>query len=106
MERVMQDLRYGVRVLFRSPAFTTVAAITLALGIGANTAIFSVVNAVLFRQLPYADSERLVAVWEKNLPRGRVKNSISPANFLDWRDQNNSFEQIAGLFDFRLNLTG
>jgi putative ABC transport system permease protein len=106
MENLFHDLRYGVRMLSKSPAFTAVAIVTLALGIGANTAIFSVVNAVLLRQLPYADSERLVAVWERNLPRGRVKNSISPANFLDWRAQNNSFEQMAGLFDFRLNLTG
>src|SRR5215471_12375069 len=106
MENLFHDLRYGFRMLVKNPAFTAVAILTLALGIGANTAIFSVVNAVLLRQLPYADSDRLVAVWEQNISRNRDKNSLSPANFLDWRDQNNCFEQMAGLFDFRTNLTG
>ena len=102
----MQDLRYSIRLLLKSPGFTVVAVVALALGIGANTAIFSVVEAVLLRHLPFRDPSRLVMVWENNRARSRDKNVISPANFLDWQDQNDSFEQMAGLFDFRFNLTG
>src|SRR5215468_6572603 len=78
-----QDLRYGARMLSKNPGFTLIAAITLALGIGANTAIFSVVNAVLIRAFPYRDADRLVIVWETR--RGEL-NTISPANFFDWRE--------------------
>jgi predicted permease len=93
-----QDVRYGLRVLLKSPVFTAVAVLSLALGIGANTAIFSVVNGILFRPLPYPDSERLVAVWhtppQESFP-GLDRFSVSPANYLDWREQSRSFEQIA-----------
>jgi len=106
MEAFWQDLKYGVRMLAKSPGFTAVAVIALALGIGANTAIFSVVNAVLIRSLPFKDSDRLVMVWEKNRPRNRDQNVISPANYLDWRDQNSVFEQMSAVFDSRVNLTG
>jgi putative ABC transport system permease protein len=106
METLFQDLRYGLRVLTKSPGFTAVAVIALALGIGANTAIFSVVNAVLLRALPVRDAERLVVVWEHNRPRDRQQNVISPANFMDWRDQNTVFEQMAAFVDIRANLTG
>ena len=102
----MQDLRYSIRLLLKSPGFTFVAVVALALGIGANTAIFSVVEAVLLRQLPFRDANRLVMVWENNRERGKDKNVVSAANFLDWQEQNDSFEQMAGLFDFRFNLTG
>jgi putative ABC transport system permease protein len=106
MEALWQDLKYGVRMLAKSPGFTAVAVIALALGIGANTAIFSVVNAVLIRSLPFTNPDQLVMVWENNRPRNRAQNVISPANYLDWRDQNTVFEQMALVYDNRTNLTG
>ena len=105
METLWQDVKFGARVLLKSPGFTAVAVLTLALGIGANTAIFSVVNAVLLRQLPYENPERLVMVWEQNRPRSRMTNTISLANFIDWREQNTVFEQMAAFADWRVNLT-
>jgi putative ABC transport system permease protein len=105
METLAQDARYATRMLFKHPAFTLVAALALALGIGANTAIFSVVNAVMIRPLPYRDASRLVMVWEDNRNRGRHQNVVSPANFLDWKEQGDVFEDMAALYDTRLNLT-
>jgi putative ABC transport system permease protein len=106
METLAQDVRYAVRMLLKNPAFTLVAALALALGIGANTAIFSVVNAVMIRPLPYRDASRLVMVWEDNRNRGKHQNVVSPANFLDWKEQNDVFEDMAALYDTHLNLTG
>ncbi len=106
MEALWQDLKYGARMLAKSPGFTLVAVIALGLGIGANTAIFSVVNAVLIRSLPFRNPDRLVMVWENNRPRGRDQNVISPANYQDWRDQNTVFDSMAAMFDSRTNLTG
>jgi putative ABC transport system permease protein len=106
MESLLQDIRYAGRSLLKSPGFTVVAVLTLALGIGANTAIFSVVNAVLLRPLPYAEPERLVMVWERNLQRGRDRNVISPANYLDWQSQNRVFSDIAARLYWRANLGG
>jgi putative ABC transport system permease protein len=98
IEDLAQDLRYGARVLIKSPVFTTVAVLSLALGIGANTAIFSVVNGLLFRPLPYPDSQRIVAIWhtppQESFP-GLDKFSVSPANYLDWKSQSDAFEQMA-----------
>ncbi|MET0626077.1 MAG: ABC transporter permease [Pyrinomonadaceae bacterium] len=95
---VWKDLRYGVRTLVKSPAFTTVAVLSLALGIGANTAIFSVVNGILLRPLPYPESERLAAVWhtppQASFP-GMTRFSVSPGNYLDWKEQGRAFEQMA-----------
>jgi len=88
-----RDIRYAIRQLVRAPAFATVAIVTLALGIGATTAIFSVVNGVLLQPLPYPQSERLVRVHEI-LPRQGLF-SVAPANFIDWRQQNHVFERIA-----------
>ncbi|HEV2836764.1 MAG TPA: ABC transporter permease, partial [Pyrinomonadaceae bacterium] len=104
-ETVMQDVRYGARMLTKHKAFTTVAVTTLALGIGANTAIFSVVNELLLRPLPYRDAERVVMLWEVT-PEGRHQNTTSRANYRSWRDQSSSFERMAAFSDQRLNLTG
>jgi len=107
MNTLFQDIRYGIRMLAKSPGFTAVAVITLALGIGANTAIFSVVHAVLLKPLPYKDAGRLVIVWEQNPERGWHRNIVSAANFLDWRRQNDVFTQMAAIDPQRaFNLTG
>ncbi|HKQ62789.1 MAG TPA: ABC transporter permease [Candidatus Polarisedimenticolaceae bacterium] len=102
---MFQDLRYGLRMLAKSPVFTLVAVLTLALGIGANTAIFSVVDRLLLRPLPFRDAERLVMLWEVT-PEGRHQNSTSRGNFLGWREQSRSFESMAAFSDQRIGLTG
>jgi putative ABC transport system permease protein len=104
MTSLMQDLRYGLRTLARSPGFTVVAMIVLALGIGANTAIFSVVDAMLLRPLPYADAGRLVFLSEHSEQVPDM--SISYLNYLDWERQNSVFSQIAVFREDSLNLTG
>ena len=105
LETLTHDIRYGARMLVKHKAFTTIAVITLALGIGANTAIFSVVNELLLQPLPYRDADRVVMLWEVT-PEGRHQNSTSRANFRSWRDQSTSFQQFAAFTDQRLNLTG
>lgn len=105
LETLTQDVRYGARMLAKHKAFTSIAVITLALGIGANTAIFSVVNELLLRPLPYRDADRIVMLWEVS-SLGRHQNSTSRANFRQWRGQTTSYQQIAAFTDFRLNLTG
>jgi putative ABC transport system permease protein len=95
METILQDLRYGMRQLLRSPGVTAVAIITLALGIGANAAIFSFVDAVLLKPLPYPHPERIVSVWEK--PPGGDRNGISTLNFLDWKHQNHCFQFLSAI---------
>src|SRR5690242_4480019 len=95
MNTFWKDLRQGVRALLKQPAFTLVAVLTLALGIGANTAIFSVVNAVLLHSLPYRDADRLMTVWENNRSSGREQNVINLGNFFDWKEQNRVFEDMA-----------
>jgi predicted permease len=106
VENLIQDVRYGFRVLLRKPGFAAVAVLTLALGIGANTAIFSLVNAVLLRPLPFADADRLVLIKESLPKLGWLDLSTSAAEFLDYKDGNRVFEQIAGFTDQSLNLTG
>jgi putative ABC transport system permease protein len=93
-------------MLRKSPGFATAAVLTLALGIGANATIFSFVNAVLLRPLPYRDPERLVALWQNNTREGVPDNPVSPANFLDWRERSRSFERMAAIEPFGLAATG
>jgi hypothetical protein len=88
LEQLLQYVRFGLRMLRKSPRFTAVAALTLALGIGANTYIFSVVDALLFRSLEFPDPGRIVALWERLPSAGVDRNELSPANFLDWQAQN------------------
>jgi putative ABC transport system permease protein len=95
MTTVPQDLRYAIRAIRKSPGFTAIAALTLALGVGATTAIFSVVNAVMLRPLPFTEPDRLVRIWESNVERGRPTFAVSHPNFLDWRSQAVSFESLA-----------
>jgi len=106
MGTFFQDIRYGIRTLSRSRAFTAVAIVTLALGIGANTAIFSVVNAVLLRPLPYPNPERLALVWERNVAIGKDRDPVAPLNFLDWQKQATEFEGLAGFRYSGFTLTG
>src|SRR5687768_8307277 len=103
MESLLQDLRFGLRTLLKNPGFSTVAILALALGTGANTAIFSVVNAVLLRPLPYENPERVVMVWGKNA--SVAQDAISLPDFLDYRDHNKAFEQMAAFSYEDFNLT-
>jgi len=106
MRAFRQDFKYALRVLARQPGVTFVAVLTLALGIGANSAIFSAVNAVLLRPLPYDDPDRLVTVWEKRPAEGVNDNVVSPADFLDWARMNQSFEAMAAMTNTTSDLTG
>jgi hypothetical protein len=106
MTTLLQDIRYGARTLWSRPGFTAVAVLTLALGIGANTAIFSLVNAVLLKPLPFPDAERLVMIWEDASSIGFPQNTPAPANYVDWKTQTNSFEEMAALQTVSYNLTG
>jgi predicted permease len=106
LETAWQDLKYAARVLRKSPAFTLFAVVILALGIAANTAIFSIADAVLLRPLPYRDAGRLVMVWEDASTYGFPENTPAPGNFSDWKARNHVFEDTAALAFDTLNLTG
>ena len=106
MNSLLKDIKYGARVLWKAPGFTAVAVVALALGVAANTAIFSVVQAVLLNPLPYRDSSRIVTVWEHNRQRDNRQNVINPGNFMGWREQSTSFEEMAAYYDDQRNLTG
>src|SRR6185503_20266505 len=107
MRDLAQDFRYAARLLLRAPGFAFIAIAALALGIGANTAIFSVVDTLLIRPLPYAQADRLAVVWEYNMPRDRKTNVVSPGNFIHWRELNQSFKDLAAVsMTFRTTLTG
>ena len=104
MHTYWQDLRYGARMLLRNPAVSAVAVVTLALGIGANTATFSIVNAVMLRPLPYQNPDRLVSLWTNVPEHGR--RPITPGNFVDWKNQNTVFENMAAFSSSTVTLTG
>ena len=105
METLWQDLRFGVRLMLSKPGFALIAIVSLALGIGANTAIFSLVDAVLLRPLPFREPERLVIVWEDASSIGFPRNTPAPANYADWKSQNRVFEDMAALSWQSYNLT-
>ncbi len=105
-QQLVRDVRFGMRMMARSPGFTGVALITMALGIGANTAIFSLVNGVLLKPLPYPEADRIVYLRENNLPRGWTSFSIAPLNFWDWQEQNRSLELIAAFRRTTVTYTG
>src|SRR5690242_798762 len=104
MQTLWQDLRYGARMLLKNPGVSAIAVVTLALGIGANTATFSVVNAVLLQPLPYKNPERLVSLWSNIPEQGRRPNT--PGNFFDWKKQNTVFEDVAAFQPLTMTLTG
>jgi putative ABC transport system permease protein len=106
LDEAARDFRHSLRILQRSPGFTAVAVLTLALGIGANTALFSVIDSVLLHPLPYKDPDSLVMVWETNSQHPNPHNTVSPPNFLDWQTRNTVFSSMAYIFDERANLTG
>jgi putative ABC transport system permease protein len=106
LDEAARDFRHSLRILQRSPGFTAVAVLTLALGIGADTALFSVLDSVLLHPLPYHDPDRLVMVWESSSQHPNPHNTVSPPNFLDWQTRNTVFSSMAYIFDERDNLTG
>src|SRR5579864_7816162 len=109
MEAIFQDVRYALRQMLKNPGFALVAVVTLALGIGANSAIFSVFNGVLLRPLAFRDPARLVRVWHVPPPQsfpGMTRFSVSAANYVDWENQNHVFESMA-IYSYRFfTLTG
>jgi len=106
MDTLLQDVRYGARRLVRSPAFTLIAILTLALGIGANSAIFSVVNAVLLRPLGYAEPDRLYMIYERNTEGDGGTMRVTPLDYLDWREKTHAFEAVAAHTGRGFTLTG
>ena len=106
MRTILRDVRYGLRVLAKAPGFTAVAVLAIALGVAANTAIFSVINAVLLEPLPYREPGRIVSLWEMNRARDARQNVLSPANIIDWKEQSDVFEDVAAFTDGAANMTG
>lgn len=106
MQAFLQDARYALRMMNRQRGVTLVCVLTLALGIGANTAIFSAVNAFLLRPLPYDDPSRIMTIWEKRAAEGVLDNVVAPADFLDWARQNSTFESMAAQLTLSVDLTG
>src|SRR5919112_6574622 len=101
---LVQDLRFGTRSFLRAPRFTVPAVLALALGIGATSAILSVVRGVLLDPLPYRDPDRIVSIWEGNAARNRSRNVIASANFVAWKERNRSFEYLGMTGPARLNI--
>src|SRR5580698_5605807 len=105
MQSVGREARYSVRLLRNSPSFTLAAVAALTLGLGAATAIFSVVDAVLLKPLPFPRAEDLLVIWEKNPPQNEMRMPVAVGNFLEWRKQTRQLESVAAYQDARLNLT-
>src|SRR5688572_26795186 len=103
---MLRDFRHALRQLVRNPAFALVSITAIALGIGVNTALFSIVNAVILQPLPYAEPERLVMVWETRPDRGVMSNVVSNANYLDWRARNQVFDAMSPIFFGTATLIG
>ena len=101
----MQDIRLAIRSLVHAPGFALVAILTLALGIGANAAVFSVVDGILLKPMPFAEPDNLVMVWEHNLARDRRTNVVSPGNYIHWRERQTSFTDMAAIFRTSVNLS-
>jgi putative ABC transport system permease protein len=106
MDAFLNDIRYAIRNLLKRPAFTIIATVTLALGIGANSAIFSAVYSLLLKPLPFPEIDRVITIWDKEPTRGYTHNEVAMANYLDWRAQNHSFDQLALYRWWSVNLTG
>ncbi|HEX8185939.1 MAG TPA: ABC transporter permease, partial [Blastocatellia bacterium] len=106
MENLLQDIRYAVRMLLKKPAFTAIVVLALAIGIGANTAIFSVVNAILLRPLPYKNPDRISMVWLDNTRLGVDQDWHSYPNYMDYKQQSETFEDLAAFNNRSFNLTG
>src|ERR1041385_5143113 len=106
METLLQDIKYGIRLLIKHPGFTAVAVLALALGIGANTAIFSVVNGIVLKSPPYKDPDRLMIVWStRPVQEGTGWTPVSAADFTDWRERSQSFEQFAAFHSFPMTVS-
>ena len=101
MDTLLQDIRYAFRMCVRTPGFTVIAVIALALGIGANTAIFTIVNAVLLERLPFREPQRIVSLWEEGAHRPGRNNTLGPANFIRWRERSTSFDAMAAMVRLR-----
>jgi putative ABC transport system permease protein len=106
MRTLLADVRFALRGLAQRPGFAAVALATLAVGIGANAAVYSVAQAVLLRPLPFREPDRLVMVWERNVSRSRPRNVVNPGNYLAWRERNTVFEEIAAMGSGSRNVTG
>ena len=105
-EMLWQDIRFAIRTLQKSPGFTVVAVLTLALGIGANTAIFTMVNSVILQPLPYQDSHRLVSLWHSYENVGLLRASVSPPNYVDYTRETEIFEDVSAFTSTNMTLTG
>jgi hypothetical protein len=105
LDMLLQDIRYALRLLARRYGFTALVILTLGLGIGANTAVFSVIDGVLLRPLPFPDDSRLVAVWEDDRINARPKYPVAPANYLDWLNENRSLESLSAFVQNTVDLT-
>ena len=106
MSVLLQDIRFACRKLAKSPAFTIIAVLTLALGIGANTAVFGTIDAILFKPRPYADAERILTLWQRDRETGTARNWVAPGNFIDWQERAQSFDVLAGIEPFSLDYLG
>jgi hypothetical protein len=106
MSTLLQDIRFACRKLVKSPGLTIVAVLTLALGIGANTAIFGTIDAILLKPQPHGDAERILTLWQSDREAGTARGWVAPANFIDWRERSQSFEVLAAMEPFSLDYLG